>query len=78
MKEAKEWLDDIIENYPNSDYTAVDQIREKLSHTGEKTAAWALFYRARRFEECRDVDIKVLFLNYGTSKRPIESGRRLR
>lgn len=77
MDEAKKWLDDIIKNHPNASYTAVDQIQEKLVYTNEKTAAWALFYRARRFKECKDADLKTLFTEYKSSERPVQSARRL-
>jgi len=81
---AKRWLDDIIENHPNDKYHVIKVYytrrgdtysRFELLLTQEKTAGWALYYRAIWFpgknNENRKADIKRILKDYQCNKKTI-------
>lgn len=51
-EKALPYLDDIIQNNPQADYFSIG----KNSYSGEKTAAWALYYRGLWFLRPQSID----------------------
>ena len=73
---AKRWLDDIIKNHPDDDYYTIKVHYKKMQYarfellpSKEKTAAWALYYRAAWFpgknNSDRITDLKKILKQYG-------------
>jgi hypothetical protein len=84
---AKKWLDDIIKNHPHSNMEELEikyafvggQIVYsgfKLIFKGEKTAAWALYYRATWFPSANSKnDLLRIIKDYPESKRVVKFAR---
>ncbi|MBU1091556.1 hypothetical protein KKA27_01685 [Patescibacteria group bacterium] len=81
---AKRWLDDIIKNHPHDNRSVIkvyytpagdEYSYFELLPTEEKTAGWALFYRASWFpgknNESRKADVKRILTDYQCNKKTI-------
>lgn len=76
-KKAKIWLDDIIANHREDDHVSIkvyyslegEYSRFELIPSGEKTAAWALYYRAIWFPKNKTEDLKRIVNEYKDSKK---------
>lgn len=76
-KNAKKWLDDIIANHKDDDYYGIkvyynlegEYSRFELIFSGEKTAAWALYYRAVWFPKNKTKDLQRILNEYKDSKK---------
>lgn len=86
-RKAKKWLDDIIKNHPGSDMETLEAIYAdkdseaiysgvRLISSGEKTAAWALYYRAIWFPENRKEDLLRMVNDYPESQKAREEAVR--
>ena len=74
---AKKWLDDIIENHPIDDYYTISHEAWicgsviAVEYFGQKTAAWALYWRAVWFSKNRLDDLKKILTDYKESKKVV-------
>jgi len=66
---AKKWLDEIIKNHSEADYYSI--VIQK--NNGEKTAAWALFYRGYWFKEKKY--LLLIVESYQNSPKAVEQAK---
>lgn len=68
---AKPWLNEIVEKHPDADYYSI------VTHqnNGEKTAAWALFWRGYWFKN-KD-DLRLLIEKYPDSPEAVREAKQV-
>jgi len=68
---AKPWLMDVIQNHPDADYYSII----KHGANGEKTAAWALFWRGYWWKEAKY--LQLIIKNYPNSPEAVEQAKKV-